>query len=136
MTKTLEEKIEERKKQAKERNIVEKAKVVAEKLGKSVEFENDDAREKGHCYDNEILKVTRLKIDAFPTHGFAGRNFMYTFVEYNGETRFEAEDETITRYISGRWEERLDTLYASLTQPVEKREYLDKEAELRKRFGL
>jgi len=119
MQKTLDERIEERKKQARSRNIAEKVRVVAEKLGVPVKFENDDAKEDGHRYDMGLLKLTRLEIIAFPTQGFSGRNFVHTYVEFNKKVIFEAENNEINVYIPGNWEQKLDKLYGELSVRAE-----------------
>ena len=134
MTKTLEEKIEERKQQVCDRNIMGKVQVVAEKLGEPVKYENDDVRQVGHCYVNGLLSITSLKVDAFPTHGFSGRNFVYTFVVYNCERTFESEDNEVKGYIPGKWEEKLDDFYkkVQVSQPKEEDPLREKAA----KFGL
>ena len=44
MAKTLEEQVQERIQQAKDRNIIEKIRVVVERLGVPVKYENDDVK--------------------------------------------------------------------------------------------
>ena len=139
MIRNLEKRIEERKQQARDRNIIGKAQAVAEKLGTFVQLENDDAREEGHRYENESLKVTRLEINAFPTHGFSGRNFVSTSVKYGGEERFYAENEEIKMYIPGNWERELNKLYKDFPAQTEKVAEDYSQMELREKaakFGL
>ena len=112
---TLEEKIAERKKQAEDRNIIGKAQTVAEKLGVPMKLENDDAREAGYRYENQVLEVRSLRVHAYPTHGFNGRNFTSTYIKYQNQIKFEAEDDVIKSYIPGQWEKQLDNLYEKLT---------------------
>ena len=111
MIKDLEERTKERKHQALDRNIICKVQVVAEKLGLPIKLDNDDAREEGSRYENGLLKITKLKVDAFPVNGFPGRTFVSTLVEYGSEVKFGSEDKLVTTYIPGDWERELDKLY-------------------------
>lgn len=114
MVKTLEEKIKERKQQAKERDIIGKAQLVAEKLGVRVKLkDDDDAKMEGHRYERHgqhSLLVTRLEVHAFPTQGFSGRSFISVGIQYDGKTRFSSEGDEILSYIPGDWEGELDSL--------------------------
>jgi len=139
MTRTLEEKIEERKKQASDRNIIGKISAVAEKFGAPVKLENDDAREEGYRYERGSLKVTKLEVTAFGTHGFLGRNFVSTSVKYGGEERFYAEDKEIKMYIPGNWEKELNKLYKGFSAQTENtaEDYsLREQREKAAKFGL
>ncbi len=139
MTKTLEEKIEERIQQAMDRNIIGKAGAVAEGLGSPFKLENEDAIEQGYCYDKGSLKVKKLNVTAFAKYDFSGRNLVSTSVQFGGEVKFYAEDDKIEAYIPGDWEKELDKSYKVVSAQAEKRAENYPLRELRERaakFGL
>ena len=139
MEKTLEEKIEERKQQAVERNIIEKTRVVAEGYGIPVKLkDDDDAVVEGCRYESGLLRIDRLNITAFPTHGFPGKQFAYTSVQYNNKSRFQAEGGEVTGYNPGNWEQDLDKLYDQCMpskQQTEDRSKIERR-ELAEKWGL
>ena len=141
MTTTLEEKIEERKKQAENRNISVKASTIAKYFG--------FRRTKPDCGDETTV------------YKFSNENFVInnqwtvyregvvgfgTDISYKEQTVFSMGGGTIYSYVPGDWETELNNLYASAQKAEsvvravknerQQTEQAEKEADLRKKFGL
>ncbi|MDO8508630.1 MAG: hypothetical protein Q7S27_03005 [Nanoarchaeota archaeon] len=139
MDKDLKEKIKERKQQAKKNNIIEKARIVTQKLGTPKQIENDDLRFDGYEYTKDRLEISTARIVAFPTYGFSGRDFYQTTICYDDKIRFDSEDNKILAYNPGRWEKELNNIYNQFKAPVKKVTFSDIESpeeELRSNWGL
>lgn len=117
MKKTLEQRIRERIQQAQDRDIIQKANLVAQGLGEETTLkDDDDATVRGPVYESGSLEVSKLTVHAFGSQGFSGRDVVSITVNHFNQTVFQSDNGDIKAYIPGRWERRLDRLYAGLPQ--------------------
>lgn len=106
---SLDEQIEERREQAKDGRISEKAAVVARYLGSYDSW--DKPGERGH---KSIYEVGKLKIEDssfFEDGGDGSSAGAGSSITYGGEVVFVVGGSTIRSYIPGPWEGILDELY-------------------------
>ncbi len=132
MAKDLEERIEERKQQARDRNINEKAWTVAKYLGK-----------KG-VYEDQYFGISQYGAD---TYRSARRN-TGTKILYGENCRlvFDETKEDVLAYAPGSWEAKLSELYSRALAKKEIRSgtnakrcrtiRIKKENEMKQRWGL
>jgi len=142
MTKTLEEKIEERKKQAQERMISLKAEQVAKRLGQGGEYGTmiyGHSSKQYHFADKDL------------TIGFKsynpdneGPDISTVTITYEGSIVYHHGSD-IESYVPGEWEEQLNTLYTTpkpvpVISPEEKErmklEFEKQQREKAAKFGL
>lgn len=142
MATTLEEKIQERKKQAEERQIAHKATSVAQKIGSKNSSGTGD-REKTYTFYAFSRGDFDVHHDDFPD--YKGGVISIIKVGYEGELVYHKEGDDIKSYLPGTWEKLLDHFYEQITtlqQPSrEESERLKKESEKKQRekaakFGL
>ena len=108
----LEAKIEERKKEAREKNIFDKARDVAKYLGS--EFREH------HKYNENNFSIEYSKERARDID-FAGHEFEDLTIKSEGEIVFSYGDfADIRSYAPGNWEDKFEELYASAIETKEK----------------
>ena len=141
MIENFKKKINKRKKQALKGKIIERARAIAEQLGKP--FTRDyaeDATDEGHRYEEGLLRVSNFKETVFGTHGFSGCEVNIVNVYYEGNEKFSSHNGKITSYNPGKWEIELSKLYGMILSEVNKDLMKDRsereKRELRKRWGL
>lgn len=120
MDKTLEAKIEERKKQAKDRQIHEKARDIAKYLGQG--YETTDERQ--YTFEgSDLLIMDDFKV----VHGSDGSMAGFgTNIYYKGEQVYKDGGGQIYSYIPGRWEETFNKLYSKAEKARKKKEKEEK----------
>ena len=106
---SLDEQIESRREQAKDRRIRERAAVVARYLGSYSSW--DEVSKKGHksFYEQGNLRITDSF--SFEDSGDGGGVASGSSITYKGNVVFEEGGSTIRSYVPGSWEGLLTRLY-------------------------
>jgi len=145
MSKTLEQQVEERKQQAKDRQISHKASSVAFFLGGTHSLDNREGRTgERSCYDKAGIRIESESGEVSSHDGSMG--FQGLSIKYQGVSVFEEGGLSITTYVPGPWEEELDRLYKKAEAVAKQRaedeadaarkKEAQKEADTRKNWGL
>ena len=142
MVTTLEEKIEERKQQAEERQIAHKATSVAQKSGSK---NSSGTGDRGTTYTFYTFSRAGLDVHHNDFPDYKGGVISIIKVGYEGELVYHKEGDDIKSYLPGNWEKLLDHFYEQITtsqQPSQeeseklKEEFEKKQREKAAKFGL
>lgn len=137
---SLEQKIEKRKKEAEDKQIWYKCRLISEELA-NVKGENN-IREHTTRQGELLITANASYSRAFNDEGYsrdAGWYFEDGFrILYKDELVFNGSGPSTTQlYIPGKWEKTLENLYSQAQEKVDKREQEKKQAEVdnKKRYG-
>src|SRR3989344_7131562 len=121
MAKTLEEKIEERKKDAEGRQIAHKATSVAQKSGSK---NSSGTGDRGTTYSFYTFSRAGLDVHHNDFPDYKGGVISIIKVDYKGELVYHKEGKIIESYLPGTWEKQLDLFYEQIKslQPLSKEE--------------
>ncbi|MDP2907106.1 MAG: hypothetical protein Q8O03_04145 [Nanoarchaeota archaeon] len=111
MDKSLESKVEERKKQAEKKKICGKAWMVATYLGDRSYYRSDDGslEQTTHTFKNDNFLITDEYSESHGHDGSMGGRSVD--IEYKGKKVFEDVSGGVLSYIPGDWEKKLSKLY-------------------------
>ena len=143
MAATLEEKIQERKKQAEERQIAHKATSIAQKVGSKNSSGTGDRPGTTYTFYAFSRGDFDVHHDDFPD--YKGGVISIIKIGYEGALVYHKEGDDIKSYLPGTWEKLLDHFYERITtsqQPSQEesekliKEFEQKQREKAAKFGL
>ena len=110
---TLEEKVEERKKQAEERQISQKATTIAQKLGSGHPYGTGDRHGTIYTFSDTDLIINHD--DYYPD--YEGEAIPTIMVNYEWKVVYCKSGREVESYIPGAWEAKLDQFYEQSKLP-------------------